>query len=276
MAASLTPCFSNRGMALCSWTSCPLQKGHQSADRKKRRTVPFLPFKVSRVCTLPNWSCTEKAGAFWPTASPIDIGCTEATRIVSPSSVPRTVTLSPRWAVTDPCGSRPYITLLVSSYRVSFAPGTFLVHSEDSLNASSALQLLDTIVPDHAPGVFPGFVAGIPELPCPAIAKGIKEKRASRQIKIRFVAELVLVRRINTKPSLYFKTLSYCTPDSFDTQGLRPKSSIVLPRANPHIRSLPPRVSSPGHKNFSVLCCGRHFACVVVNNSPAFRKTLEY
>src|SRR5712692_855812 len=58
MAASLTPCFSNRGMALCSWTNCPLQNGHQSAERKKRSTVPLGPFKESRVCTRPYWSCS--------------------------------------------------------------------------------------------------------------------------------------------------------------------------------------------------------------------------
>jgi hypothetical protein len=32
IAASLIPCFSNRAFALCSWTSCPLQYGHQSAE----------------------------------------------------------------------------------------------------------------------------------------------------------------------------------------------------------------------------------------------------
>ena len=38
-------------------------------------------------------------------------------------------------------------------HRASFAPGTFLVHSGDSLKASSALQALDTRTPDHAPGL---------------------------------------------------------------------------------------------------------------------------
>src|SRR6266436_5107803 len=188
MAASLTPCFSNRGMALCSWTSCPLQNGHQSAERKKRRTVPFVPFKVSRVCTRPNWSRIEKAGAFWPIPSPMDINSTEAIRIVSPSSVPRTVTLSPRWAVTDSCGSRPYITLFVSSSSAAFALGTFLVQSGTSAKASSALQLLDTSVPDHAPEL----VVELPELLCPAAARGIIEKSAATQRKKRFAVESAL------------------------------------------------------------------------------------
>src|SRR5256885_1000025 len=99
MAASLTPCFSNRGIALCSWTSCPLQNGHQSAERKKRRTVPFVPFKLSRVCISPNWSRAEKAGAFWPTASPIDIESSPDGHRVSQVSAYRCLRLN---AVHDP------------------------------------------------------------------------------------------------------------------------------------------------------------------------------
>src|SRR6266852_7951139 len=45
MAASLTPCFSNRGIALCSWTSCPLQNGHQSAERNKEKNGAFRSFQ---------------------------------------------------------------------------------------------------------------------------------------------------------------------------------------------------------------------------------------
>lgn len=63
------------------------------------------------------------------------------------------VTASAKCAVTDACVSSPYMTLVVSSYRASLAPGTFLLHSGDSLNASSALQLLDTRMPDHDVGV---------------------------------------------------------------------------------------------------------------------------
>ena len=48
--------------------------------------------------------------------------------------------------------------LFVSSYSDSFAPGTFLVHSGDSANASSALQLLDTRMPDHDPDFVRGEV----------------------------------------------------------------------------------------------------------------------
>src|ERR1700680_457449 len=149
MAASLTRCFSNRGIALCSWTSCPLQKGHQSAERKKSRTVPFAPFNVSRVCVRPSWSRTEKPGAFCPTASPTDINSMETNCIVSPSSLPRMVTVSPRCAAIFCCGSRPYVTRLVSSYSASFAPGTLRPHSGDSLKASSAVHALDTRTPDH-------------------------------------------------------------------------------------------------------------------------------
>src|ERR1700687_1462554 len=194
MAASLTPCFSNRGMALCSWTSCPLQNGHQSAERKKRRTVPFVPFKVLRVCTFPNWSRMEKVGAFWPTASPMDINSTEATRIVSSSSVPRTVTESPRRAVTNSCGSSEYMTLLVSSYSANFAPGTFLAHSGDSLNPSSALQALVTIVPDHDLE----FVV----LSCPTAAMETTENSNNRKAQIRLAAEKGPWGRINSNPSL--------------------------------------------------------------------------
>src|SRR5436190_3281486 len=164
MAASLTPCFSNRGIALCSWTSCALQNGHQSAERKKRRTVPFVPFKLSRVCTRPNWSRTEKAGAFWPTATPIDINSMEA-------------------------------ILIVSSYSDSFAPGTFLVHSGDSAKASSALQLLDTRMPDHAPELVTLF--------CPAIVKAAVGKSATRQRKKRFFVVSDLTNSINSRPSFH-------------------------------------------------------------------------
>src|SRR5467141_1430582 len=104
----------------------------------------------------------------------------EATSIVPPSSVPRTLTLSPRWAATDSWGSRPYITLFVSSSSDSFAPGTFLVQSGDSLNASSALQLLDTKVPDHDPEFLAELLDELPELFCPATARAAIEKSAAR------------------------------------------------------------------------------------------------
>src|SRR5579859_1352475 len=175
MAASVTPCLANRGMALCSWTSCPLQKGHQSAERKKRRTVPFAPLRDSSVCTRPNWSRAENGGACWPVARPMDIGVTDATWIVSVRSVPRTVTASPRCACTDSWGSRLYITRSVSSYSASWAPGMSLVQSGDSAKASSALQLLETRMPDQAPD----FVATF----CAAGARDVRKRRAQKRKK---------------------------------------------------------------------------------------------
>src|SRR5256886_16679411 len=111
-----------------------------------------------------------------------------AIRMVSSSRVPRTVTVSPRCATTDSCGSRPYMTLFVSSYRASFAPGTLLVHSGDSAKASSALQLLDTRMPDHDPGLITLF--------CPAIVKAAIEKSANRQRKKRFFVARSEERRV--------------------------------------------------------------------------------
>ena len=70
MAATLMPRASNFCFAFCSWTSCALQKGHQSAERKKSRTVPFAPFNVSMDWSWPNWSRSAKAGAFCPTCNP--------------------------------------------------------------------------------------------------------------------------------------------------------------------------------------------------------------
>jgi hypothetical protein len=87
------------------------------------------------------------------------------------------------------------MTLFVSSYSDSFAPGTFLVHSGDSAKASSALQLLDTRVPDHDPGVVVLF--------CPAIATGAIEKNATRQRKKRFALESALTGNIDSRPSFH-------------------------------------------------------------------------
>jgi hypothetical protein len=72
----------------------------------------------------------------------------------------------------------------VSSSSDSFAPGTFLVQSGDSAKASSALQLLDTRVPDHDPEFVAEFLAELldelPELLCPATARAAIEKSATR------------------------------------------------------------------------------------------------
>src|SRR5436309_2115561 len=116
----------------------------------------------------------------------------EAIQMVSSSRVPRMVTVSPRSATTASCGARSYMTLFVSSYSDSFAPGTFLVHSGDSAKASSALQLLDTRMPDHDPD----FVV----LFCPATASGVMERRATRQRKKRLAGEAVLTVSIKSRP----------------------------------------------------------------------------
>jgi hypothetical protein len=91
------------------------------------------------------------------------------------------------------------MTLFVSSYSDSFAPGTFLVHSGDSAKASSALQLLDTRVPDHDPG----FVAEFLGLFCPAITREAIEKSAARLRKKRFALESALTGNINSRPPFH-------------------------------------------------------------------------
>ena len=53
-ALPLTRCCSNVALAFCSCTSCALQNGHQSAERKKSMTVPLEPFKDSFDCLWPN------------------------------------------------------------------------------------------------------------------------------------------------------------------------------------------------------------------------------
>src|SRR6266436_1021867 len=97
------------------------------------------------------------------------------------------------------------MTLFVSSYSDSFAPGTFLVHSGDSAKASSALQLLDTRTPDHDPG----FVVF-----CPATAIGVIEKSDTRQRKKRLRKESALAVSINSRPSLPSWIGGQGTPDS--------------------------------------------------------------
>src|SRR3984893_3770092 len=60
--------------------------------------------------------------------------------------------LSPRWPIAGSCGSRRSICRVVSSYKTSFAPGTsFSVHLGASAKASSAVQLLFIMTPDHDP-----------------------------------------------------------------------------------------------------------------------------
>src|SRR6267143_3428449 len=88
------------------------------------------------------------------------------------------------------------MTRLVSSYSDSFASGTLLMHSGDSANASSALQLLETRMADHEPDS--RLVSWL------ATAKGAAEKSASRQGKKRFAAESPLANSINS-------SLSFCS-----------------------------------------------------------------
>src|SRR5713226_1492401 len=68
----------------------------------------------------------------------------------------------------------------------------FLVHSGDSAKASSALQALDTSMPDQDPG----FVA----LFCPATARGTMEKSVSKRRKQHFAVESVLTDSFNLRP----------------------------------------------------------------------------
>src|SRR6266851_5162419 len=70
MAANLIPCASNRCFAPCSCTSCALQYGHQSAERKNSTTVPFGLFRLSLDISRPNWSWAVKDGIFRPTFEP--------------------------------------------------------------------------------------------------------------------------------------------------------------------------------------------------------------
>jgi len=99
------------------------------------------------------------------------------------------------------------MTLLVSSYKASFAPGRFLVQSGDSLNASSALQLLDTRVPDHDPGFVVEFVVLALELFCPATAKGAMEKTAARKRRKRFAVESTLTDSVNLGPFYFLASI---------------------------------------------------------------------
>src|SRR5208283_263565 len=87
MAASLSPCASNRSLAFCSCTSCALQNGHKSAERTKSRTVPVVPCRVSFDCLFPNWSFSVNGGAFSPTSSPKEtesVGCVDCPSVNIP------------------------------------------------------------------------------------------------------------------------------------------------------------------------------------------------
>jgi len=47
-------CASISSLPLAAARACALQKGHQSAERKNRMTVPFGLLSVSLVCSWPN------------------------------------------------------------------------------------------------------------------------------------------------------------------------------------------------------------------------------
>src|SRR5260370_9457063 len=83
------------------------------------------------------------------------------------------------------------------------------MHSEDSLKASSALQLLDTTVPDRAPG----SAVKSPELFCPAAGRGAIERSATKQRKKHFTVELALTGSINSNSSFHLSICPYSTPD---------------------------------------------------------------
>jgi len=81
------------------------------------------------------------------------------------------------------------------------------MHSGDSAKASSALQLLDTRVPDQDPVFVAELVAEFLDdflaLSCPPTARGAIENSAARQSKLRFDSESALTGRINSNPSLH-------------------------------------------------------------------------
>src|SRR5580700_8825372 len=89
----------------------------------------------------------------------------DATWITLPWSIPSTVTLSPRWPVAWAWGSRLKISLVVSSYNTSLASGPrFSVHLAASAKASSGLQPLLMMTPDHGPELAMPFWACTDEL----------------------------------------------------------------------------------------------------------------
>src|SRR5271167_616494 len=90
------------------------------------------------------------------------------------------------------------MTLLVSSYNASFAPGTFLSHSGDSLKASSALHALDTMTPDHVAILF-----------CPANVRGAMRRAAIRQRKKRPAVSSVLTDWINAGSLSFLNPVLY-------------------------------------------------------------------
>src|SRR5260370_38564388 len=91
------------------------------------------------------------------------------------------------------------------------------VQSGDSAKASSALQALDTIIPDHDPGLAALF--------CPASAKGTVEKRASIMVKEHFQVKSALTDRHNFRLSFRSYSLVVYTGSS--------ERTTTTPQSNP-------------------------------------------
>ncbi len=86
--------------------------------------------------------------------------------------------------------------------------GAVLVQSGISAKASSALQRLETRVPDQTPEFLASFLAELlhelPELFCPTTESEHMEKSAATQRKKRFALEPPLTGSINLRPSFPF------------------------------------------------------------------------
>src|SRR5712691_2100 len=81
----------------CSSTSCVLQYGHQSADRKNTSTTPLGPITDWSVRGWPVWSGRLNAGTAAPTRGP-----SFSTSIVS----------ADRWAVSALLAARAHATTI--------------------------------------------------------------------------------------------------------------------------------------------------------------------
>src|SRR5262249_30921052 len=84
------PCRFNESSRPCSSTSCVLQYGHQSADRKNTSIRPREPSNDVSVRERPCWSVKVKSGTRAPTCGPsfwisgsagaADCGCARSVR----------------------------------------------------------------------------------------------------------------------------------------------------------------------------------------------------
>src|SRR5258708_17369602 len=92
-----------------------------------------------------------------------------------------------------------------------------LVQSGDSAKASSALQALDTRIPDHDPA----FVS----LFCAASARGTMEKSASKGVKDHFAVKAILTGSFNLRLSFRSYSLVLYTGSS--------ERTTTTPQSNP-------------------------------------------